>query len=169
MILPNLLEIIEGRAAFVQTKGPVRLVRMISSHRSIGIWTVGRRKFIPALQMRMSGGPTTAFDSERNLLIWDSSATSAPDPKVRTLNRVSISDAVSSADVLLRPLIRMFAPAAASVSAMCLPSPWDPPVIQAVLPLSEKSCSIMGEVVLRKSGKSSVSGVELRRIVCCLG
>ncbi len=139
IILPNRLDSIVGRAALVQTKGPVRLVRMISSHRSSGISTVGSRKFNPALQMRMSGDPTADLDSERNWLISDSSATFAPDPKVLTPKRVAISDAASRADVALRPLMRMLAPAEARISAMCFPSPWDPPVIQAVLPLSEKS------------------------------
>ncbi len=84
MILPNPVESIDGRAAFEHTKGPVRLVLMISSHRSMGISTVGRRKFRPALQMRMSGLPTADLPSARKSLICDSFATSALDANVST-------------------------------------------------------------------------------------
>lgn len=84
MILPNPFASMEGRAAFEHTNGPVRLVLMISSHRSRGISTVGRRKFRPALQMRISGLPMADLPSARKFLICDSFATSALDAKVFT-------------------------------------------------------------------------------------
>lgn len=58
--------------------------------------------------------------------------------------------------------MRMLAPAAARTSAMCFPSPCEPPVIQAVLSFSENNCSSMGEGRPKRCVKSRACSGEGR-------
>ena len=133
MILPRPRGIIRLAASRPTTKALVRLASITFRHSSVASSTMGLRNWMPALLTRMSISMSSRSSRSKAAVTAASSVTSKRATST-AYPRAFISAAAADRRSWSEPLSTTVAPAAASPSAMALPSPREDPVTRAVRP-----------------------------------
>ena len=148
MMRPDLRGIMLRRATSWLITNRLRMFRSITlSQASTGWSSAGAPQVAPALFTRMSILPSLAIVCSTMPRACASSDASAA-IHCASMPRAFRCATASSRSAALRELSMSVAPASPSASAICKPSPRDPPVTSATWPLrSKRSCTLLLIVV----------------------
>src|SRR5512134_63863 len=130
---------IEARPIACVSRNTARMFRFITlSHASGGCSSAGAPQVAPALLTRMSTWPRRAIDSSARRATCDGSEESAAiqlaEPSFDSRSTAASSSSALRADTTTR------APISMNPSAICSPSPREPPVTSAVRPVRSSRC-----------------------------